>query len=66
MRMREGHNTEMETTTLTDIGIEYKLSVVTIDLVKSFIIFSVVGLGLNNKITVLYERYLYGAVLIFV
>ena len=31
MRMREGHNTEMETTTPTDIGIEYKLSVVTID-----------------------------------
>ena len=31
MRMREGHNTEMETTTPKDIGIEYKLSVVTID-----------------------------------
>ena len=31
MRMREGHNTEMETTTRKDIGIEYKLSVVTID-----------------------------------
>ena len=31
MRMREGHNTEMETTPPTDIGIEYKLSVVTID-----------------------------------
>ena len=31
MRMREGYNTEMETTTPKDIGIEYKLSVVTID-----------------------------------
>ena len=27
----EGHNTEMETTTPKDIGIEYKLSVVTTD-----------------------------------
>ena len=31
MRMREGYNTEMETITPKDIGIEYKLSVVTID-----------------------------------